>query len=206
MTWSLLDGSLHNVCIIRKITNYNDRKCIFLRLTGKICFLPFPEMSVMKTYREGAAGMRASPGISWNQVSEQHLLAWVESKKWWQRILGQWTVDWGGWCWAGTQSWDRECQSWLNERMRLHQAEKWSVAFYTIAQHLLIWTVYQNLQGMLLEIHIPIHYLWGPWFRRSRVRCKHQYFIRFSHDFDDAYLHARIWELPVKLYPFWQAN
>ena len=57
---------------------------------------------------------------------------------------------------------------------------------------------HENLQRTVLEISVPVPYLWRPWFTRSHVRPGHNSFIRFLDDSGETYPQAAIWELPVK--------
>lgn len=59
------------------------------------------------------------------------------------------------------------------------------------------WSTYQNLQGLSLEIYIPAPYLWRPWFR-FQMKPGHDSFITFLLNSHEAYLQARISELPVE--------
>lgn len=67
-----------------------------------------------------------------------------------------------GWVTLGWELELGQSQSWLNERTRLCQAGKCSISHCTSAQYLPGQILQESLQGIVLEMHIPIPHLRRP--------------------------------------------
>lgn len=127
-----LDDSWHDVPIIREIMNCNDRKHTSLETAaGKIGFLPCPEMSVLSIIHRRCG---RSEGQPWGFV-DQCLTARTVNNLHWHELGGRMNEKGssGYALWPGVGDAEfgfrlgRESQNWLNERMRLCQAEKCSI-------------------------------------------------------------------------------